>query len=186
MRHRAVSGGYRELLPIGADIRLVFTLKLGEISQRMDNAQSTSRKRPRSVVFLLVFFAVFRTIQHSFDLMAAITKVCDLTIDRVEGLFGAAARWTYDGGIIAGDDDQHCSLLVISRSRPGSSCASHTSWRSSRLLGASDTALRHGGFLPIPQAFLRIHLDAPNRAQAQKLRGRMHGPHHLILLAKPP
>ncbi len=77
------------ILPIGCGVLgLVFTLKLIEISQRMDGSQSLPGVK--EVVFLLVFFAVFLfLIQNSFDLMASIYEVCGLAIDRVEALFGA-------------------------------------------------------------------------------------------------
>lgn len=60
------------ILPIGCGVLgLVFTLKLIEISQRMDGSQSLPGVK--EVVFLLVFFAVFLfLIQNSFDLMASI------------------------------------------------------------------------------------------------------------------
>ena len=64
------------ILPIGCGVLgLVFTLKLIEISQRMDGSQSLPGVK--EVVFLLVFFAVFLfLIQNSFDLMASIYEVC--------------------------------------------------------------------------------------------------------------
>ena len=76
------------IVPIGCGVLgLVFTLKLIEISQRMDGNQAMPGVK--EVVFLLVFFAVFLfLIQHSFDLMAAIYEVVGLAIDRVEALFG--------------------------------------------------------------------------------------------------
>ena len=72
------------ILPIGCGVLgLVFTLKLIEISQRMDGSQSLPGVK--EVVFLLVFFAVFLfLIQNSFDLMASIYEVCGLAIDRVD------------------------------------------------------------------------------------------------------
>ncbi len=76
------------IVPIGCGVLgLVFTLKLIEISQRMDGNQAMPGVK--EVVFLLVFFAVFLfLIQNSFDLMAAIYEVVGLAIDRVEALFG--------------------------------------------------------------------------------------------------
>ena len=63
------------ILPIGCGVLgLVFTLKLIEISQRMDGSQSLPGVK--EVVFLLVFFAVFLfLIQNSFDLMQAVARV---------------------------------------------------------------------------------------------------------------
>ena len=77
------------VLPIGCGVLgLVFTVKLIQISQRMDG--NASFPGVKEVVFLLVFFAVFLfLIQNSFDLMASIYEVCGLAIDRVEALFGA-------------------------------------------------------------------------------------------------
>lgn len=62
------------ILPIGCGVlSLVFTVKLIQISQRVDgNAYMPGVKE---VVFLLVFFAVFLfLIQHTFELMQSITE----------------------------------------------------------------------------------------------------------------
>ena len=76
------------ILPIGCGVlSLVFTIKLIQISQRVDG--NASMPGVKEVVFLLVFFAVFLfLIQHSFELMQAIYEVIGIAIDRVIGLFG--------------------------------------------------------------------------------------------------
>ena len=63
------------VLPIGCGVlSLVFTIKLIQISQRMDG--SASMPGVKEVVFLLVFFAVFLfLIQNSFDLMTSLYEV---------------------------------------------------------------------------------------------------------------
>ena len=92
---------------------LVFTLKLIEISQRMDGNQSLPGVK--EVVFLLVFFAVFLfLIQRSFDLMAAIYEVIGLAIDRVEGLFGTGGALDMTAvSIVTGDDDLSALLALL-------------------------------------------------------------------------
>jgi len=102
------------VLPIGCGVLgLVFTLKLIEISQRMDGNQSFPGVK--EVVFLLVFFAVFLfLIQHSFDLMAAIYEVIGLAIDRVEGLFGTGGALDMTAvSIVTGDDDLSALLALL-------------------------------------------------------------------------
>lgn len=76
------------ILPIGCGVlSLVFTVKLIQISQRVDG--NASMPGVKEVVFLLVFFAVFLfLIQHSFELMQSIYEVVGIAIDRVMGLFG--------------------------------------------------------------------------------------------------
>ncbi len=76
------------ILPIGCGVlSLVFTIKLIQISQRMDGNQSLPGVK--EVVFLLVFFAVFLfLIQNSFELMQAIYEVIGLAIERVVDAFG--------------------------------------------------------------------------------------------------
>ena len=66
------------VLPIGCGVLgLVFTVKLIQISQRMDG--NASFPGVKEVVFLLVFFAVFLfLIQNSFELMEAIYSVVGL------------------------------------------------------------------------------------------------------------
>ena len=71
------------ILPIGCGVlSFVFTIRLIQISQRMDgNAQMPG---VREVVFLLVFFAVFLfLIQNSFDIMAALYEVTQARSTRV-------------------------------------------------------------------------------------------------------
>ena len=149
-------------LPIGCGVLgLVFTLKLIEISQRMDGSQSLPGVK--EVVFLLVFFAVFLfLIQNSFDLMASIYEVCGLAIDRVEALFGAGGALDLpEVSVVTTDDDipSLIAMLVVSSSagswcwRPTSSPSwsagparsSSTSWpRSPRSAGVP----RHGRHAP--------------------------------------
>ena len=82
------------ILPIGCGVlSLVFTVKLIQISQRVDG--NASMPGVKEVVFLLVFFAVFLfLIQHSFELMQSIYEVIGIAIDRVMALFGTGAHWT--------------------------------------------------------------------------------------------
>lgn len=101
------------VLPIGCGVLgLVFTLKLIEISQRMDGNQSFPGVK--EVVFLLVFFAVFLfLIQNSFDLMAAIYEVIGLAIDRVEALFGAGGALDMTAVSVVTNDDDLSALLAL-------------------------------------------------------------------------
>lgn len=102
------------VLPIGCGVLgLVFTLKLIEISQRMDGNQSLPGVK--EVVFLLVFFAVFLfLLQNSFDLMAAIYEVVGLAIDRVEALFGTGGALDVNAvSIVTGDDDLSALLAML-------------------------------------------------------------------------
>lgn len=105
------------ILPIGCGVLgLVFTLKLIEISQRMDGSQSLPGVK--EVVFLLVFFAVFLfLIQNSFDIMAAIYEVIGLAVDRVEGLFGTGGAMSLaEVSIVTTEDDVSAlmAMLVVS------------------------------------------------------------------------
>ena len=101
------------ILPIGCGVLgLVFTLKLIEISQRMDG--SGTLPGVKEVVFLLVFFAVFLfLIQNSFDLMASIYEVCGLAIDRVTALFGTGGRLDLDEVSIVTTDDDVAALMAM-------------------------------------------------------------------------
>ena len=101
------------ILPIGCGVLgLVFTLKLIEISQRMDGNQSMPGVK--EVVFLLVFFAVFLfLIQNSFDLMAAIYEVIGLAVDRVEGLFGTGGAMNLAEVSIVTTEDDVSALMAI-------------------------------------------------------------------------
>ena len=105
------------ILPIGCGVLgLVFTLKLIEISQRMDG--SGSLPGVKEVCFLLVFFAVFLfLIQNSFDLMAAIYEVCGLAIDRVTAIFGTGGALDLaEVSIVTTEDDVAAlmAMLVVS------------------------------------------------------------------------
>lgn len=101
------------ILPIGCGVLgLVFTLKLIEISQRMDGSQSLPGVK--EVVFLLVFFAVFLfLIQNSFDLMAAVYEVVRLAIDRVVGLFGQGMPLDLSAVSITTTDDDVAALIAM-------------------------------------------------------------------------
>ena len=83
------------VLPIGCGLLgLVFTVKLIQISQRMDG--NASFPGVKEVVFLLVFFAVFLfLIQNSFDLMEAVYEVVGLAIGRTMALFGSMSAGTW-------------------------------------------------------------------------------------------
>lgn len=101
------------VLPIGCGVLgLVFTVKLIQISQRMDG--NASFPGVKEVVFLLVFFAVFLfLIQNSFDLMASIYEVCGLAIDRVEALFGAGGALDLPEVSVVTTDDDIPSLIAM-------------------------------------------------------------------------
>lgn len=101
------------VLPIGCGVLgLVFTVKLIQISQRMDG--NASFPGVKEVVFLLVFFAVFLfLIQNSFDLMASIYEVCGLAIDRVEALFGAGGALDLPEVSVVTTDDDVPSLIAM-------------------------------------------------------------------------
>ena len=99
------------ILPIGCGgLGLVFTLKLIEISQRMDGSQSLPGVK--EVVFLLVFFAVFLfLVQHSFELMQALYEVTRIAIQRVTDLFGNGAELDMGKVSITTTDDDVPALL---------------------------------------------------------------------------
>ena len=101
------------IVPIGCGVLgLVFTLKLIEISQRMDGNQAMPGVK--EVVFLLVFFAVFLfLIQHSFDLMAAVYEVVKLAIDRVVALFGTGMPMDLSAVSITTTDDDVAALIAM-------------------------------------------------------------------------
>lgn len=101
------------ILPIGCGVLgLVFTLKLIEISQRMDG--SGTMPGVKEVVFLLVFFAVFLfLIQNSFDLMAAIYEVCGVAIDRITALFGAGGGLDLTEVSIVTTEDDPAALMAM-------------------------------------------------------------------------
>ena len=101
------------VLPIGCGVlSLVFTIKLIQISQRMDGNQSLPGVK--EVVFLLVFFAVFLfLIQNSFELMKAIYAVVGLAIDRVVGVFGTGGAIDLAGASIVTQDDDIPALVAM-------------------------------------------------------------------------
>lgn len=101
------------VLPIGCGVlSLVFTLKLIQISQRMDGSQSFPGVK--EVVFLLVFFAVFLfLIQNSYELMKAIYAVVGLAIDRVIGVFGTGGAIDLAGASIVTQDDDIPALVAM-------------------------------------------------------------------------
>ena len=101
------------ILPIGCGVlSLVFTIKLIQISQRMDGSQSLPGVK--EVVFLLVFFAVFLfLIQNSFDLMQAVYQVVQLAIDRVTGLFGTGSELDLEAVSITTTDDDVAALVAM-------------------------------------------------------------------------
>ena len=101
------------ILPIGCGVlSLVFTIKLIQISQRVDG--NASMPGVKEVVFLLVFFAVFLfLIQHSFELMQAIYEVIGIAIDRVIGLFGQGDALDVSAVSIVTTDDDIPALLAM-------------------------------------------------------------------------
>ncbi|MGO5413727.1 conjugal transfer protein TrbL [Slackia isoflavoniconvertens] len=101
------------ILPIGCGVlSLVFTVKLIQISQRIDG--NASMPGVKEVVFLLVFFAVFLfLIQHSFELMQSIYEVVGLAIDRVLGLFGTGGALNLPAVSIVTTDDDIPALLAM-------------------------------------------------------------------------
>lgn len=101
------------ILPIGCGVlSLVFTVKLIQISQRVDG--NASMPGVKEVVFLLVFFAVFLfLIQNSFDLMQAVYQVVQLAIDRVTGLFGTGSELDLEAVSITTTDDDVAALVAM-------------------------------------------------------------------------
>lgn len=101
------------ILPIGCGVlSLVFTVKLIQISQRVDG--NASMPGVKEVVFLLVFFAVFLfLIQHSFELMQSIYEVIGIAIDRVMALFGTGGALDLAAVSIVTTDDDIPALLAM-------------------------------------------------------------------------
>ena len=101
------------VLPIGCGVlSLVFTIKLIQISQRMDG--SASMPGVKEVVFLLVFFAVFLfLIQNSFDLMTALYEVVGLAIRRAADLFGTGSPMDLAKVSIVTTDDDVAALVAM-------------------------------------------------------------------------
>lgn len=101
------------ILPIGCGVlSLVFTIKIIQISQRMDGTQSLPGVK--EVVFLLVFFAVFLfLIQNSYEIMKAIYEVVGLAIDRVIAVFGTGGAIDLTGTSIVTQDDDIPALVAM-------------------------------------------------------------------------
>ena len=101
------------ILPIGCGVlSFVFTVKLIQISQKMDG--NASMPGVKEVVFLLVFFAVFLfLIQHSFELMQALYEVVGLAIDRATALFGGGGELDLTEVSITTTDDDLPALLAM-------------------------------------------------------------------------
>ena len=101
------------ILPIGCGVLgFVFTIKLIQISQKMDG--NASLPGVKEVVFLLVFFAVFLfLIQNSFDLMASIYSITKLAIERVINLFGTGGAIDLNAVSIVTTDDDVAALVAM-------------------------------------------------------------------------
>lgn len=101
------------VLPIGCGVLgLVFTVKLIQISQRMDG--NASFPGVKEVVFLLVFFAVFLfLIQNSFELMEAVYAVVGLAIDRTMSLFGSGGAIDLTAVSVVTEDDDVPALIAL-------------------------------------------------------------------------
>lgn len=101
------------ILPIGCGVlSFVFTIKLIQISQRMDG--NASLPGVKEVVFLLVFFAVFLfLIQNSFDLMASVYSVTKLAIERVIDMFGTGGAMDLSTVSIVTTDDDVAALVAM-------------------------------------------------------------------------
>ena len=101
------------ILPIGCGVlSFVFTIRLIQISQRMDgNAQMPG---VREVVFLLVFFAVFLfLIQNSFDIMASLYEVTRKAINSITAMFGTGGTIDLAAVSIVTSDDDVAALLAM-------------------------------------------------------------------------
>lgn len=112
--HSLVHGVWQvAILPIGCGVLgFVFTIKLIQISQRMDG--NASLPGVKEVVFLLVFFAVFLfLIQNSFDLMASIYAVTKLAIERVIDMFGAGGAIDLAAVSIVTTNDDVAALVAM-------------------------------------------------------------------------
>lgn len=101
------------ILPIGCGVlSFVFTIKLIQISQKMDG--NASLPGVKEVVFLLVFFAVFLfLIQNSFDIMASIYAVTKLAIERIIEMFGTGGAMDLSAVSIVTEDDDVAALLAM-------------------------------------------------------------------------
>lgn len=144
------------ILPIGCGVLgLVFTLKLIEISQRMDGSQSLPGVK--EVVFLLVFFAVFLfLIQNSFDLMASIYEVWRARHRPSRGALRAGGALDLPEVSVVTTDDRHPVAHRHARREPHQlgRCAGGLR---RRLVVCWARALQlyiMAAFAPIPLAFL--------------------------------
>lgn len=101
------------ILPIGCGVlSLVFTIKLIQVSQRMDGNQSMPGVK--DVVFMLVFFAVFLfLIQNSFEIMTAIYEIIGLAIDRVIAVFGTGGAMSITAVSIVTTDNDVAALVAM-------------------------------------------------------------------------
>lgn len=101
------------ILPIGCGVLgFVFTIKLIQISQKMDG--NASLPGVKEVVFLLVFFAVFLfLIQNSFDLMASIYSITKLAMERVINMFGTGGAIDLNAVSIVTTDDDVAALVAM-------------------------------------------------------------------------
>ena len=115
-----LGAGFQNMLGASGDVSaydcgvlsLVFTIKLIQISQRMDG--SASMPGVKEVVFLLVFFAVFLfLIQNSFDLMTSLYEVVGLAIRRAADLFGTGSAMDLAKVSIVTTDDDVAALVAM-------------------------------------------------------------------------
>ena len=169
------------ILPIGCGVlSLVFTIKLIQISQRVDG--NASMPGVKEVVFLLVFYAVFLfLIQHSFELMQAIYEVIGIAIDRVIGLFGQGDALDVSAVSIVTTDGDIPALLAML-------IVSLISWvvvLAAYIIAlvvcwARPATLHHGGVQPHPAGLHGARRHPPNRSRLpEELHGGVHrGPHH--------
>ena len=168
------------VLPIGCGVLgLVFTVKLIQISQRMDG--NASFPGVKEVVFLLVFFAVFLfLIQNSFELMEAVYAVVGLAIDRTMSLFGSGGAIDLTAVSVVTEDDDVPALIALL-------LVSVISWVV--VLGAyivalvvcwaRHPALHHGGVQPDPALAHGARRHAPDRHRLpEELHGGVPGRSH--------
>ncbi len=101
------------ILPIGCGVLgFVFTIKLIQISQKMDG--NASLPGVKEVVFLLVFFAVFLfLIQNSFDLLESIYSRTKLSDERVINMFGTGGAIDLNAVSIVTTDDDVAALVAM-------------------------------------------------------------------------
>ena len=101
------------ILPIGCGVpSLVFTVKLIQISQRMDG--NAAMPGVKEVVFLLVFFAVFLfLIRHSFELMESIYGVVGVAINKTLSMFGNGGSLDLNTVQVVTNDDDAPALIAL-------------------------------------------------------------------------